>query len=196
MKRFYCLTILLALSLFGSFLRADTLKEKPNPKMEEMMKLTTPGQEHKILKGLVGNWKVDANFWMEPTGKPEHSTATQKNTLIMDGRFLQTEYHGKTMGKPFRGMGLLGFDRVRNEYQSVWIDTITTGIATSAGQYDAGKKLLTESGTSSCPMSGDKDKPFRAEWHFTDKNSYRYTMFTKDAQGKEFKSLELLYKRG
>jgi hypothetical protein len=169
--------------------------EKDQKGMEQFMKYTTPGEQHAVLKDLVGNWKLTTKFWMEANAKPEESKGSQTNRLIMDGRFLQTEHVGKAMGKTFKGMGLLGYDKIKEEYQSVWVDSMSTSVMTSKGSFDASSKTLTEKGSASCPMTGEKDKSFRGEWKFIDKNNYTYAMYSKDKDGKEFRAMEIVYKR-
>lgn len=161
----------------------------------EWVKYTTPGEGHAIFKDLVGRWQATSKWWMDATAKPEEAKGTTVAKLIMDGRFLQQEFKSKMMGKPFTGMGLLGYDALKGEYQSTWIDNMSTALMTSKGTYDAATKTLKEQGTASDPMTGEKDKWYRAEWKFVDKNTHTYSMFTKGKDGQEFKSLEINYKR-
>lgn len=187
--------LMLTLALFASVGFADISKPSHDEEMAKMMKLSSPSENHAIFKDLVGNWKVQSKFWMEKNAKPEESKGTQTNKLVMDGRFLQSEHKGTSMGKPFTGMGLLGYDNVRGEYQSIWIDNMSTSIMTSTGSYDASTKTLSETGTYSCPMTGEKNKTARSEWKFTDKKNYTFTMYTNDKDGNEFKNLEIEYKK-
>lgn len=161
----------------------------------EWMKYTQPGEEHAKLKELEGKWAVSAEFLMDSGSKPETSKGSQTNKMIMGGRFLQSDHKGTAMGQPFNGMGLLGFDRVKGQYQSVWVDNMSTSLMSSSGAYDDSAKTITETGSFSCPMTGEKDKAYRAEWKFVDKNHYNYAMYTKDAAGKEFRSLFIQYTR-
>src|ERR1043165_3595764 len=84
---------------------------------EEMMKKVeaagTPGPAHKALQALVGDWKAEVKCWMDPDGSPEVSKGTAKAKLTFNGRFLEEEFHGQMMGKPFTGRTLLGFDNTK-----------------------------------------------------------------------------------
>jgi len=133
---------------------------------------------------------------MDAGAKPETSKGTQSNKMIMNGRFLQTEFKGTAMGKPFTGMGILGYDNVKGEYQSIWLDSMGTAMMVSNGSYDAATRTITETGKGSCPMTGEKDKTYRGEWKFIDKKNYTYTLFTNGADGKEFKNMEITFKKG
>lgn len=190
--------LLILCALFATAaVRADlaNTKEQGAP---EWIKNTLPNANHEVLKNFVGKWKNTAKFWMEPNAKAEEMTGTTNNTLIMGGRFLQTNHSGKAQkGQPaFSGMGLLGYDVVRDEFQSSWIDNMNTALmATTGGKYDPATKTLTEEGTTSCPITGDKNKWFRAEWKIVDAKTYHYSMFSKTKEGAEYKSLEITYKK-
>ena len=186
------LVLFIALVIGANTFIADYATDQ-KPDMAKMTKLTSPGENHAVLKDLVGNWKATSKFWMDANAKPEESKGTQSNKLIMGGRFLETNHKGTAMGKPVTGVGYLGYDNVRGEYQSVWIDNMTTSIMNSTGTYDTSTKTLTENGTGSCPMTGDKNKTFRGVWTFTDKAHYTYAMVTKGNDGNEYKALEITY---
>lgn len=187
-------TLVLCLCVNGAF--ADYAKENMNEQMAKAMKLTVPNENHALFKDMVGKWKTDSKFWMEANAKPEESKGTQTSKLIMEGRFLQSEFKGTAMGKPFTGMGLLGYDSVRQEYQSVWLDSMNTAMMVSNGTYETATKTLKESGTGSCPMTGDKNKAYRGEWRFLDKSHYTYSLFTHGTDGKEFKTMEITFTKG
>ena len=52
----------------------------------------------------------------------------------MNGRFVQPEFTGEFMGKPFRGVSLTGYDNTKQKYNSVWIDDMHTSMFTSEGK--------------------------------------------------------------
>jgi len=168
--------------------------------MQEMMKLGSPGENHKILEPMVGEWTHVVRWWMQPDMEPQESTGTNVNTWIMGGRFLQQETHGiMDMGGksvPFEGFGIVGYDNMKQEFNSVWVDSMVTGMMIGKGTYNPQTRTITDRGTFSCPMTGQKDAPFRSDITFIDANSYIYTMYSVDDKyGKEFKSLEVSYKR-
>lgn len=171
-----------------------------DPKMQEMMKkaqeMGKPGPEHKVLSDLAGDWTYKSKFWHEPNGKPEETTGTSKLKMIMGGRWLQQDIKGKAMGMPFEGMGLTGYDRVKKEYQTMFIDNMGTSAAVGKGTFDTAAKTLKETGSYSCPIT-EKERGYRAEWKILDKNNMAYSMYgTKmDGTGPEFKTMEITYKR-
>lgn len=193
-------------SVSGAF-AADEAKSKPaampagmdEAAMQKMMALGSPSENHKLLESLVGEWTHTVTMKMQPDAPAQESSGTNTNKWIMDGRFIQEEASGSMdMGgksQPFLGLGIVGYDNMNQEFTAIWIDNMMTGIMTSKGQYDAKTKTITEKGTMSCPMSGEKNKPFRSEVKLIDNDNYTYSMYTKDKSGKEFKSIEVVYKR-
>lgn len=171
------------------------MSEEMRAQMAKMKEFGTPGPEHAVLKAFEGNWTVKSRSWMKPGDNAQLSEATSSMTWVLDGRFLRQIYKGDWAGQPFEGMGFIGYDKMKKEYVSVWIDSTATGIFQSRGQYDAAKKTIKDSGTFSCPMTDEMDKWFRAEWKIVDKNTLSYSIYFKDEAGKEFKSMELTYKR-
>src|SRR5262249_30297250 len=118
----------------------------------------TPGAAHKALEPLVGEWSAEVKMWMAPDGPPTISKGTAKSTWTLKERFVQEEFNGEFMGKPFHGISFTGYDNVRQKYRSVWLDDMSTTIVTSEGDADADGKVITFGGDYSCAMTGDKHK--------------------------------------
>lgn len=164
-------------------------------KMQEMMKYTMPGEQHKVLESLAGNWSYTMKWWMKADAPPEESQGTTENKMILGGRFLSQETRGTAMGQPFEGIGLTGYDLIKGEYSSVWLDNMSTGIMKTSAQYDATTKTFSEQGSVSCPMTGEKERSFRAVMKLVDNDHYSYEWHMNDEAGKEFKSMEISYSR-
>ena len=137
-----------------------TPPQKPNPKMEEMMKKAEtagkPGAAHQALAPLVGEWTAEVKSWMTPGEPPMVTQATAKTSWAMDGRFIREEFTGEFMGKPFHGLSFTGYDNVKQKYSNVWMDDMHSTMFTSEGSGDA--KGITLEGRYDCPMTGEKDK--------------------------------------
>jgi hypothetical protein len=141
---------------------ADAKAAEPN--MEEMMKkqraFATPGAGHKVLDPLVGEWEVQARFWMGgQDGPATESKATAKTQWTLGGRYLQEDFMGEMMQQPFQGRGVTAYDNFKKKYISTWTDTLSTGVFISEGSADEGGKVLTFVGKMDEPMTGQKDKP-------------------------------------
>ena len=140
--------------------------------MEEMMKLGMPGEGHTVLNDLIGTWDYTVTYKMAPNAPEQTSTGKTTNEWILDGRFVKQNVAGTMdMGgqsMPFNGMGLIGYDNLSGQYQSVWIDNVSTAMMTSSkSSYDPATKTITEEGTYSCVMKG-KDTPYKSELKIID----------------------------
>ena len=98
-------------------------------------------------------------------------------------------------GQPFEGLGLTGYDNVKGEYQSIWLDNMMTGMMYGTGSFDAAKKTVKVSGNFSCPMTGDKNRWYRYEWKVIDNDHHSYISYSKSPNGKEFKEMEISFTR-
>ena len=178
--------------------KAPVAKEAPQLTPEQMMskmkEYSTPGEEHAKLAALVGNWKTESKFWMDPSKAPEVSKGTARNQWALGKRFIEQEYRGKVMGQAFQGSGLLGYDKVKKQYFSTWADSMGTGIMISEGSYDAANKQIDMTGKFSCPLT-DSDRSARTLTRFVNKNEFVFEMFDKGPDGKEFKTMEITYKK-
>ena len=195
----------LVVGMFGTMAYAeDAAKTAPvvdekaaaeQAKKEEMMKRMSPTDAHKILEPLAGKWTAVVKMWMTPEAKADEMTGTGENTIIYGGRFLKQEFKGTWMGQPFEGTGYTGYDVIKGEYISIWIDSMATGIMTASGQYDATSKTLGTSGANSCPLTGEKDRKGRAETKIIDNDHNVYSSYAAGPDGKEFKMMEITYTR-
>ena len=163
--------------------------------MAKMQQYGTPGEGHRRLDALVGQWNYTAKWQMKPDSPAETMQGAEEAKWILDGRFLEQNTQGMNQGMPFTGLGITGYNNLTGEYQSVWLDNMGTGMMVSNGQFDSGTNAITESGTFSCPITGQKNMPFRSVWKIADNDHHTYEMYTKDEGGNEFKSMEITYER-
>lgn len=162
---------------------------------QEMMRRAeqagAPGPGHKVLEHYVGNWKCEVKCWMDPNGQPQQSQGTAKAKWIMGGRYLEEEFHGEMMGRPFQGRTVMGFNNVKQTYQSTWIDDMNTAMFCSEGKGDA--KQITLEGRSSCPATGRTDIPMRVVLRVIDANKHTFEMF--DGSQGNARTMEITYTR-
>jgi hypothetical protein len=167
-------------------------QEEMMKKMEEMGRVT---DQHKSLDYLVGDWKVTAKMWPAPGAKPEESTGKAHFEPMFEGRFIRETFEGQMMGKAFQGVGYLGYDNMKKKYTTTWMDSMSTGVFEFEGDSsDKGKTITSTSEEFTCPMTG-APKKIRAVMKKVSKNEVRYEHYDKDVSGKEFKMMELVYKK-
>ncbi len=168
---------------------------KANAEMEAYMKAGTPGPQHKQLDALAGSWTYTMKMWMDPNQKtPTESSGTGERRWILGGRFLQEDYHGQFFGQPFTGFGITGYDNIQKKFTAMWIDSMTTAIATSLGTADASGNVITFLSEQLDPATA---KPIKGRdvVRIADNNHHSMEMFKVGPDGKEFKVMELQFTR-
>ncbi len=175
--------------------RRSNSSEKSGDQSEMMKKVEAAGRPsagHKALQHFVGDWKAEVKCWSEPGGKPEVSEGTAKATLTMGGLFLQEDFRGEMMGKPFNGRTLMGFDNVKQVFNNVWLCDNQTSMFITEGKGDQDNQVITLEGTASCPIKGDI--LMKAIYRLQGPDKHTFEMFDQSG-GKDQKTLEVHYTR-
>jgi hypothetical protein len=162
--------------------------------MEAMTKLGAPGEYHKHLEGMIGSWNVAGKFWMAPDAELQESKGTSEMKWMLGGRFVMHEYSGQFQDMPVNGVGYIGYDNMKKQYVSVWLDTMSTAIYTETGECDASAKTFTFKGAYDDPMTGQK-KNTKTVIKVISPDKFTNEMYEVGSDGKEFKNLELVYTR-
>ena len=170
---------------------SDAEKQEMQKRMEAA---GTPGPAHKALEAFVGNWKAEVKCWGEPGGSPNVSQGTAKANWTLNGHFLESEFHGEMMGKPFNGQSLMGYDNIKQTFNTVWVSDMQTSIFTSEGKGENGNKVITLEGKSSCPATGRKDLPMKTVFRVLSPDKYVFEMFDV-SRGENAKTMEITYTR-
>ncbi len=187
----------LCIALFATLAIA---KEKPAHKhidpqamMELYTKLATSGEPHKLFATLAGSWTTQTKEWLEPSKPPVESTGSAEMKMLLDGRYLQQEFTGYMMGKPYSGIGIDAYDNVRKLYVATWMDIMSTGIFIMEGTASADGKTITLKGQHAEPGGGHMTH--RAVWKIVDENTQTFEMYGAHHGGKEMKMMEIVYTR-
>lgn len=171
----------------------------PGMTMEDMqacMEAGIPGEMHAFLAESVGTWEGKVKMWMDPSMPPTESTCTTVITSIMDGRYVRCETSGEMPGMGlFLGSGIYAFDNVTQQFQSTWIDNMSTGIAFGTGELSSDRKTLTWKLTFNCPIT-KKPTTMREVQRFIDKDTSIMEMYGANPKtGEEYKMMEIHYTR-
>ncbi len=186
--------ILSAVVMAMVFLMPCFSQEESASQMEMIEKLMQPGEFHEHLKNFVGTWSADVRMWMDPNAPPIVSKGKATFKLIFDGRFLYGDFLGEFMGMPFKGINIMGYDNIKKEFFSIWLDNSTTGRISSTGSYDADSKKYRFRAETFDPYSG-QTLEMREEAYFASKDEYISVTYAKPKDGKEFKNMEMKYTR-
>jgi hypothetical protein len=167
--------------------QSDAEKQEMMKKMEAA---GTPGPGHKALEPFVGNWKAEVKCWHEPGGSPHVSQGTSKATWTLNGRFLEEEFRGEMMGKPFRGLSLIGYDNTKQTFNSVWVSDMQTAMFVSEGRGENGNKVITLEGKTNCPATGRKDVLMKTVFRVISPDKHIFEMYDGNT-----KTMEITYTR-
>jgi Protein of unknown function (DUF1579) len=178
---------------------------QPNPAemMKQMMELSKLNENHKLLAGMAGTWSYNIKLWMnpDPSAPPQESKGTATTKSVMDGRYFVTDVTGKMEmpgpdGKKkeftFKGMGVDGYDNVKQKFIASWIDNMGTGIEFSEGSYDPASKTFTYSSEIE-PVPGKKSQ-VREVVKIVDNNHHTLEWYENQG-GQERKTMEINYTR-
>ena len=161
--------------------------------MEIYAKAGTPGAPHKELAKLEGSWITTSKGWMEPGKPPVESTGACEQKLLLDGRYLQQIYTGDMMGQIFTGISLLGYDNHTKKYQSVWIDSMSTGVYFFEGTASKDGRTITQESRYDDPVKGPS--LWRTVTRIKDDNTQEFEMFLTPKGKKEEKMMEMTITR-
>ena len=160
--------------------------------MEAMMKAGTPGDAHKALGGFAGSWTAKVTMWMMPGTDPVVSDATAETKWALDGHVLEQRFSGNMMGMPFTGLGYTGYDNVKKQYWSTWMDSMSTGMMLATGS--ANGNTWSYSGTAADPMTG-KDATMNIKVVVKDADHHTMEMWGPAPDGKNYRMMEIAYSR-
>ena len=169
--------------------------------MVQMMELGKPGENHKLIAQLAGNWTYTLKMWMDPSAPPTESKGTSTRKAAMDGRFFITDTTGKFQmpgadGKMkdmnFTGMAIEGYDNVKKKFVSAWVDNMSTMIMLSEGTYDPASKTFTYN--AQCEMMPGMQMKIREVIKVVDANHHTFEWYEDRGTG-ESKTMEISYTR-
>lgn len=187
---------LTALALVTALCVPAYAKKNAAPSLEDMKaawaKAASPGEHHKILEAMVGNWDAKVKHWISGDQAPAETKGSSKTEMILGGRYLRQEYKGEFRGTPIEGLGLIGYDNTAKQYESIWIDSASTDVLVTDGQSEDGKSIKA-TGKFTDALSGKPGK-LRTVTTLVDKDTIHYELY-KTRGGKEYQVLDVTYTR-
>lgn len=182
-----------ALLVLFAMVIPSLLSAQSKDEMEAWMTYMTPGSVHNMLGNWDGEWTEETTFWMSPGSEPMTTKGNAVNKMILGGRYQHSTHTSNMMGMPFEGINILGYDNKRNVFQSVWIDNMGTGMMMMEGTWNDATKSCSMTGKTTDPMTGELMN-VREVFSVVDDNTQKMEMFM-EKDGKEFKSMEITWKR-
>lgn len=154
----------------------------------------TPSKAHEMLAKDTGTWDAEMTFWMPESPEPQKATSVATYKMILNGKYQEGVFKGDMWGMPFEGRVTTAYDNASKQFITTWIDNMGTGMLVSRGQYDETSKTITFNGVMVDPVTG-KEKKVKEIITYIDDNTQKMEMFDIDANGKEFKNMEINSKR-
>lgn len=150
-------------------------------------------EHHAWLAGLEGKWKTSSRYTVRAGAPAVESAGSSEFKMLMDGRFLVENHDAAGSAGPFRGMGITGYDTVTGKFERIWVDTSSTAMMVSQGEFDAQANQVKWVDTWSDPATAARRQLTSVLKKVDDK---QFTFQQMDSSnGAEFKRLVVLYKR-
>ena len=92
---------------------------------------------------MVGNWDVTKIFHPRQ-GEPVRTSGECRQTMIQDGKFLQSEFVFDYRSGKSTGLGIIGFEPETGRFTSFWVDSRQTRFSArqSREPFDGGQIVL------------------------------------------------------
>ena len=184
----------LAFFVLGVFLPAQEMSKEDMEMMKKYQEMGSPGANHKYLEKFAGEWTTVGKMWMKPGDPPIEMNGDSSAEMVLGGRFLKSGYNGNMMGQMFNGINFIGYDNFRKEFVSMWMDSTSTAMYMSNGTLDESGKVRTDTGLWDDPAVGGKMKVRQVTKVISD-DEFAFEMYMTMPDGKEFKSMEMIYSR-
>ncbi len=143
-----------------------------------------PGPEHAVLKKLEGTWDATMNMG----GMESKGVTVYKADL--NGLWLMSSFEAELFGAKFTGRGQDGYDPGKKKYIGTWVDSMSFGMVSLEGTYDADKKTMTMTGEG--PGPDGKPQKYKTVSEHKDDNTIHFSMYMGDGKGPSF---TIAYKR-
>ncbi|MEE9553631.1 MAG: DUF1579 family protein [candidate division Zixibacteria bacterium] len=166
--------------------------------MAKAMELAQPGEEHKLLERLTGEWNAETKMWMSPGADPMILPGKAGLKMILDGRFLYGEYSITSDQMKGDGLFVTGFDRRHEKFTYIGFDTWGTYSVSASGTYDEETKSITMYGEDVDPIMGHTQK-YNLVFTFNSDDTWKFEVIFLDKVhtqgGDQFKMVEVNYIR-
>jgi hypothetical protein len=150
------------------------------------------GPERAVLRNYEGVWDATVEISKGP-GAPTAVLAGIETNRLVGGTWLVSDFKTEMMGQPFQGHGIAGFDRHRNKYVSVWLDTMSAGLSLGESTYEPATKAM--SGWMEGLDHTGKLTRVKVVSIETHTNTRTVAIYSKGADQKEYRTVRISYKR-
>jgi hypothetical protein len=186
------------LTLIGATSPASA-SDPPQPpdlaaEMQACLDAGTPGAAHAQLEPLVGEWEMSIKMWQRPGLEPMQVTGLLRREWVLDKHYLRETVESESDWGSFQGLGYLGYDNLDGQYQTIWLDNMSTAIMSSTGSYDASRKVLSFRGSHRDPLTRAL-RSTRGTLDLSNPDRHIYAEYITGPDGKEFLAFEGIAQR-
>lgn len=160
---------------------------------QRCMQPPTAGPQHESIARFAGTWRAEVKLWTDPTSDPQVSTGKMKNTMVLNGLFLEQVYEDDT--GYFSGRGFWGYNTVDQRYEGFWIDTMANMLQLEYGQHDPATDRWTMHGSMTDPSGNGNTIKKKSVITYENAEAHRLEMFFEAPGAPEVKCMEIAYKR-
>lgn len=153
-----------------------------------------PGSHHEHMKKFVGRWQAKTRIYPGPDAEPIEMSGSMSNSMIMGGRFLQSDFKGEMMGRKFTGMGYEGFDNARQEHVATWVDNENTEIFYFRGTCNDDRTVITAFSERLDAKTGNVKK-IKSVTTLRSTSMYTFENWEEGDDGEYRKTMEIIYTR-
>ncbi len=178
----------------GQAATASDHKDDSESLIETWVRYAMPTEHHKLLAKMTGKWHMAVKYRMNSETPVVESEGTCERKWILGKRFLLEEFDGGSLGLPFQGLAIYGYDAFEQKYTSIWVDTTSTAVTTSLGVCEESCDLIRFTGRHGDPWSGKKRSSHGVTRLVSD-NRHVLELYEPDNSGTEFRVLEIVYTR-
>lgn len=185
------------LLLAAGFAQAQSPQKPAAPSQESQQELqqaiaaARPGPQHAELMKRAGDYATTQIFYA-PGAQPRESSGTAKLKSILGGRFLQEENSGESLGQPYTGLRLYGYNNGSKQYEAIWIYNGSTAFLVLDGTSDDHGKTVRYSGAFLGP--GGQRQTLRVIITQNDADHFSVKLLG-EAPGGQMSTLETVYTR-
>ena len=157
--------------------------------------LRVPGPDHDRLNALIGTWNMAIRQWKGPDAEAIELTGTATRRWVLDERFIEERAENKTSsGGILRSLGYLGYNRLTQLYEHVWMLSAATGMFFERGRYDPESNLIRTTGVDTVPVTGAAVLT-TTELKIESPDRHILSAYAIGADGIRWKQLEIIYSK-
>jgi hypothetical protein len=174
--------------------RCAAQEARPSDAQARQEPRSAPGVGQEFLAKLVGEWDVTKVIHL-PGSAPVRTTGRCRQTMIQNGKFLQSEFVFGTGEKATTGLGIIGFEPESHRFTSFWVDSRQTRMSArqSREPFD-GRKIVLYS--LSLEPEGKESRRSRTITQLEDNNrTLVHHQFSLASSGEERLFMELIMTR-